>query len=144
MPAGPEGTPLSKLREIITETTGLNRFKVVFNGTSFRLALNTIEADVELPLLATGGVMLDDRLSLSQYGVRDGSILAIIGSAGGDGPERVERERASGSGSKGRRRGQDAGEATQHRAAESIKTKVREVKEQLGARVDAFVHQVCC
>lgn len=99
--------------------------------------------------------MLDDQAPLSSYGLRDGSVLAVIGSAGAAGVSRVERERVaraaasggggaggSGGGSKSKKAKADEEATTEPRLVESIRLKVGETQASLGSQVEEFENAV--
>lgn len=116
LPQGVEGTTLGRLRSELSAMTGFSAFKILYSG----------------------GVMVDDRLPLSAYGIKPRSVLALVGSGrGADEVGKVERELKS---AKGRKKG--AEEATEARTVESIKAKVLELKDALGARMGQFKNSV--
>lgn len=119
LPDGVQGTTLGQLRSILVQQLGFSSFKVLYSG----------------------GVMVDDRLPLSSYGIKNRSILAIVGSGkaggGGEGVSKVERELKSAKRSK-----KQVEEVTEAKTVEAIKARVLETKDTLGARMGQFKNTV--
>lgn len=120
LPDGVQGTTLGQLRSTLVQQLGFSSFKVLYSG----------------------GVMVDDRLPLSSYGIKNRSILAIVGSgkaggAGGEGVSKVERELKSAKRSK-----KQVEEVTEAKTVEAIKARVLETKDTLGARMGQFKNTV--
>lgn len=91
--------------------------------------------------------MTDDKLLLSQYGIKDGSTLAIIGKPGAkEQIMNVERElgAARQAGGAGGEKKKGAGEQlqTQPKLVESIRAKVKATREALGGQVEEFEEAV--
>ncbi|KAL7411168.1 hypothetical protein BDY24DRAFT_396829 [Mrakia frigida] len=123
LPLPPFSTTLLALRSQLSQLTSLppQSFKLVF----------------------AGGVMTDDKLLLSQYGIKDGSTLAIIGKPGAkEQIMNVERElgAARQAGGAGGEKKKGAGEQlqTQPKLVESIRAKVKATREALGGQVEEF------
>jgi len=90
--------------------------------------------------------MTDDKLLLSQYGVKDGSTLAIIGKPGAkEQIMNVERElgaarQAGGESTKKKSAGEQL--QTQPKLVESIRAKVKGTRDALGGQVEEFEEAV--
>lgn len=95
-------------------------------------------------LVFAGGVMTADDQKLSQYGIKDGSVLAIIGKPGAkEQILNVERELSQNRQAKGADGAPKKGELqTQPKLVESIRAKVKVTKDALGNQVEEFEQQV--